>query len=119
MDNEKLTADEEITIAKIMENFENSRALLKAMGNDSRQSVLLAIISGGCKGIRVGDIMKQTHFSHPAVAEHIKVLKDNGVVTVRREGTMNFYRCSFSDSNSCLREFLCMVDEVKARDAAK
>lgn len=42
-------------------------------------------------GTRVGAITEKTHLSRPAVSHHIKILKDAGVVGMRKEGTKNYY----------------------------
>lgn len=40
---------------------------------------------------RVEAITEKTHLSRPAVSHHIKILKDAGVVGMRKEGTKNYY----------------------------
>ncbi len=42
-------------------------------------------------GTRVGAITEKTHLSRPAISHHIKILKDAGVVEMRKEGTKNYY----------------------------
>ncbi|CAI3251434.1 zinc-binding dehydrogenase [Enterococcus cecorum] len=39
----------------------------------------------------MGAITEKTHLSRPAVSHHIKILKDAGVVEMRKEGTKNYY----------------------------
>lgn len=54
------------------------------------------IETGGTGGIRVGEIQKKSHVSRSAVSHHLKVLLDAGIISVRREGTKNYY---FIDSD--------------------
>ncbi|MBQ8081208.1 MAG: helix-turn-helix transcriptional regulator [Clostridia bacterium] len=49
-------------------------------------------MEGDCRGMRVGEITKGTHLSQPAVSHHLKILCDAKILTVRKEGTMNFYQ---------------------------
>ena len=42
-------------------------------------------------GVRVGDITKKTNLSRPAVSHHLQIMKDAGIVKVRKEGTKNYY----------------------------
>lgn len=42
-------------------------------------------------GVRVGEITEKTHLSRPAVSHHLQILKEAGILKVRKEGTMNFY----------------------------
>ena len=42
-------------------------------------------------GMRVGQIVKMSSLSRPAVSHHMRILKDAGVINVRKEGTKNYY----------------------------
>lgn len=78
----------------LAQNFSDCEKALAAIGNETRQSIILALIEGesACeKGIRVGEITKKTNLSRPAVSHHLKVLKEANLIGVSREGTMNFY----------------------------
>lgn len=46
---------------------------------------------GDCRGVRVGDIAQKTNLSRPAVSHHLKILKEAGIINVRKEATKNFY----------------------------
>ena len=41
--------------------------------------------------MRVGDITEKTHLSRPAVSHHLQILKEAGILKVRKEATKNFY----------------------------
>ena len=45
-------------------------------------------------GARVGEITQKTHLSRPAVSHHLKILKDAGIIKMRRQGTKNYYYLS-------------------------
>lgn len=40
-----------------------------------------------CYGVRVNDISKKTHLSRPAVSHHLQILKQAGILNMRKEGT--------------------------------
>ena len=44
------------------------------------------------KALSVGELSEGLPVSRPAVSQHLKVLKDAGLVLVRTEGTRNIYR---------------------------
>lgn len=44
------------------------------------------------KALSVGELAEGLPVSRPAVSQHLKVLKDAGLVVVRTEGTRNIYR---------------------------
>ncbi len=76
----------------IKEDFINCQKVLLAIGDETRQSILLVLMGTDCQtGLRVGEITEQTHLSRPAVSHHLKILRDAGVILMRKEGTKNFY----------------------------
>lgn len=80
------------TVDKVREDFINCGKVLAAIGDETRQHIILALMEAPCNvGMRVGEITSRTHLSRPAVSHHLKVLKDANVVSMRKEGTMNFY----------------------------
>jgi DNA-binding transcriptional ArsR family regulator len=52
----------------------------------------------------VGEIARGLPVSRPAVSQHLRVLKDAGLVHERREGTRNFYSVD-GDALAELREY--------------
>ena len=79
-------------IAGLPEEFEACRRVLLALGDENRQHLILEMMQmGKCEGVRVGEITERTHLSRPAVSHHLRILKDAGLVKIRREGTKNFY----------------------------
>lgn len=78
-------------IAEISEKFKTCRKALSALGDDTRQLIILTLLENDYSGIRVGQIAQNTHLSRPAVSHHLQVLKEAGIVNMRREGTKNYY----------------------------
>ncbi len=64
---------------------------IAAVGDETRQAKIIALMESKAEGIRVGAITEKTHLSRPAVSHHMKVLLDAEIVSVKRVGTMNFY----------------------------
>ena len=70
----------------------HSRKILTALGDEVRQHLILVMMeSGECTGMRVNDIAASTNLSRPAVSHHLQILKDAGIVRMRKEGTKNYY----------------------------
>ena len=79
-------------ISILADEFSSCREILLAFGDVNRQHLILEMMrSGKCAGVRVGEITEKTHLSRPAVSHHLKILKDAGIVKMRREGTRNYY----------------------------
>ena len=79
-------------ISTLAEEIEGSRKILTALGYEMRQHLILVMMqSGDCSGMRVNDIADKTRLSRPAVSHHLQILKDAGIIKMRREGTRNYY----------------------------
>lgn len=79
-------------LEKLAEEFAACQKILSAFGDENRQHLILEMMQmGKCQGVRVGEITAKTHLSRPAVSHHLKILKDAGIIKMRREGTKNYY----------------------------
>lgn len=79
-------------IQRLSEEFESCQKILLALGDENRQHLILEMMKmGECGGVRVGVITEKTHLSRPAVSHHLQILKDAGILKMRREGTKNYY----------------------------
>jgi DNA-binding transcriptional ArsR family regulator len=66
----------------------NANAAFAALSDPTRREVFQRLQSGGRS---VGDIARDLPVSRPAVSQHLKVLKDAGLVADRAEGTRRIY----------------------------
>lgn len=79
-------------IADLATDFKKCRKLLVAMGDENRIHMIIEMMQmGKCEGVRVGEITERTNLSRPAVSHHLQILKDAGILAVRKEGTKNYY----------------------------
>lgn len=85
-------------LEKIMDGFHHCRGALTAIGDETRQLILLTLLQSDLNGIRVGEIAQKTHLTRPSVSHHMQILKEAGIVNMRKEGTMNFYYISAEES---------------------
>ena len=93
-------------IINLADSFKNCRNTLIALGDENRQHLILTMMQmGKCEGVRVGEITAKTNLSRPAAHHHIKVLKDVGLIKMRREGTKNYYYFD-ADTEAMMR--LCL-----------
>lgn len=82
----------ETCLKKLSNEFKGSLKLLVALGDENRQQMILNMIRMyDSRGIRVGDLAEASHLSRPAVSHHLQILKEAGVIRMRREGTKNYY----------------------------
>jgi DNA-binding transcriptional ArsR family regulator len=66
----------------------NAQSAFTALSDPTRREVFQRLRSGGRS---VGEIARDLPVSRPAVSQHLKVLKDAGLVTDRAEGTRRVY----------------------------
>src|SRR4029453_4741421 len=78
---------------------------LQALGDPTRRSVLEELRRGPRP---VGEIASRLPVSRPAVSQHLRVLKEAGLVTERQDGTRRLYRVDpngFADLRDYLEGF--------------
>ena len=81
-------------LEKITQGFQECRKAFTAIGDETRQLILLVLMRSDMAGIRVGEIAEKTHLTRPSVSHHLQILKEAGIINVRKEGTKNFYYIS-------------------------
>lgn len=87
-----------LEIQQLAEEFTSCRKILLALDDENRQHLIIEMVGIGKRsGVRVGEITERTHLSHPVVSHHLQILKDAGLVKMRREGTKNYY---YFDANA-------------------
>jgi DNA-binding transcriptional ArsR family regulator len=59
-----------------------------ALGDPTRRAIFRRIAESPCAVVEIARVMP---ISRPAVSQHLKVLKDAGLVTDRAEGTKRIY----------------------------
>jgi len=75
-------------------NAQKASALLKSLANPSRLMVLCALVT---REHTVTELEALTGLSQSALSQHLARLRDEGIVTTRREAQRAFYRLSNPD----------------------
>ena len=98
-------------LKEIKNDFENSRMLLNALCDENRQNILFVLLENcSTGGIRVNDIASSVNLSRPAVSHHLKVLLDNGIVSIEHIGTKNYYHITGTNKILSLKSLLQNVE---------
>ena len=66
-----------------------NRRELDALGDPTRRAIFELLATGP---LAVGELAGRLPVSRPAVSQHLKVLKEAGLVTDRQEGTRRVYQ---------------------------
>lgn len=68
----------------------SAAALMKALSNEHRLLILCHLIAE--EEMSVGELVSKIGLSQSALSQHLAKLRDEGLVTFRREAQMLFYR---------------------------
>ena len=74
---------------------------MDALGDPTRRAIF-ELLSAGPRA--VGELAEQLPVSRPAVSQHLRVLKDAGLVAERRNGTRRIYRLD-PDGLAAVRDY--------------
>ena len=80
----------------------NGSAALSALADPTRQRILERLREGPRA---VGEIAAGMTISRPAVSQHLKILKDSGLVSETRQGTRHYFAIA-PDGIGALRSYL-------------
>ncbi|WP_099470059.1 ArsR/SmtB family transcription factor [Konateibacter massiliensis] len=98
-------------IKQLEAEFKSCQKTLTAIGDQTRQHLLCIMLKGECHGSRVVDIAQKTNLSRPAVSHHMQILKDAGIVKVRKEGTCVYYYLDPTDNE--LNNLIILFQDIK------
>jgi len=89
---------------------------MDALGDPTRRAILERL-RGGAKA--VGELAEGLPVSRPAVSQHLRVLKEAGLVLDTKDGTRRIYRIDPSGLAGIRAYFDSFWDEALARFAAE
>ena len=99
-------------IQRLAEEFESCQKILLALGDENRQYLMLEMMRmNDCGGVCVGTIAEKSNLSRPEVSHHIQMLKDVGILKLRREGTKNYYY--FDADMEAMNRLIHMLEHAK------
>lgn len=84
----------------IQEGAANAAAMLRAIGNEHRMLVLCLLIAHG--ELAVGSLLQHVPLSQSALSQHLAKMRDEGLVTFRRESQTLYYRIDNPDVEKLL-----------------
>ena len=94
---------------KAKSHYEARARIAKAMAHPSRLLIMDALAQGE---LCVADLTDLVGSDQSTVSKHLAVLRAAGIVDLRKEGTMAFYRLTIT----CLEGFWGCIETVLARN---
>lgn len=105
--------DEQDNLKQLENEFKECQKALLAIGDETRQLIILSLMKGSYPGMRVGEITKRTNLSRPAVSHHLRILREANIVDLLKQGTMNFYYINPAKSDlKLLKNLFLNVDKL-------
>ncbi len=89
-----------------MEKFNNAADIFKKLGDANRIRIFLLLCSCEECVINIAAIL---NMSSPAASHHLRSLKDNRLITSRREGKEVYYKASDAEESLLLQKLLNTV----------
>jgi len=68
--------------------------MFSAMGTEARLRIMQLLMTAEPEGLVVGEIQSELDIPNSTLSHHLDKLKNEGLVTVRREGTFLWYRAN-------------------------
>lgn len=72
-----------------MKKLEESSEILKALAHPARLQMLAGLLENECN---VAEIQEALDLPQSTISQHLRVLKDRGIIKARQEGTRRCYR---------------------------
>jgi len=90
---------------KTRETYKRQARVLKALANESRLMLVDRLSQGECT---VGELVELVGTDQSTVSKHLALLKSNGIVEDRREGSYVYYRLV----TRCVLDFFSCASQV-------
>ncbi len=81
------------------------------MGDATRQQIIILLAQN--EELNVTEITEQLPLSRPTVSHHLKVLRQAGLIGVRRSGTEHFYALTIDSALTLLKRFVHEVENCE------
>ena len=70
-------------------NSEKAGEMLKALGHPTRLEIVAGLMKDECS---VGEIQKKLGVPQSTISQHLRVLRNSGIITARKEGAKRCYK---------------------------
>lgn len=93
---------------KTIEVFRSCIPLFQALSDPHRQDIVLLLAEHD--KLTVNEITERSSLSRPAISHHLKILRDQGLVSVEQKGTLRYYVLSIEKAVELLKELIQAVE---------
>jgi DNA-binding transcriptional ArsR family regulator len=97
-------------IEETLSKFKDISPMMTVLSDENRQKIIAEL---GLKDmLNVTELTKLIPLSRPAISHHLKLLKQAGLINVKKEGTENFYFLTIKEAIVHMRDLLDHIESV-------
>ncbi|WP_416827065.1 ArsR/SmtB family transcription factor [Ectobacillus polymachus] len=93
-----------------IETFRACIPLFQALSDPARQDIILLLAERNA--LTVNEITEHATLSRPAISHHLKILRDNHLVSIKQRGTQRYYSLEIEESVMILKQLITTVEET-------
>ncbi|KUP05151.1 ArsR family transcriptional regulator [Bacillus coahuilensis p1.1.43] len=93
-----------------IETFRSCIPLFQALSDPYRQDIILLLAEK--QPLSVNEITENLTLSRPAISHHLKILRDQQLVSIDQKGTQRYYSLQLEDALDLIKELVKTVEET-------
>lgn len=91
-------------------NYEKNSKFIKAL-SDPKRLQIIDILS--CGEMCANDLLEHFNFSQPTLSHHMKVLMENNLVSLRKDGLWSYYSLNLMQCNKILLFLMNLITDTE------
>lgn len=91
-------------------NYEENSKFIKAL-SDPKRLQIIDILS--CGEMCANDLLEHFNFSQPTLSHHMKVLMENDLVSLRKDGLWSYYSLNLMQCNKILLFLMNLITDTE------
>ncbi|KUP05605.1 ArsR family transcriptional regulator [Bacillus coahuilensis m2-6] len=93
-----------------IETFRSCIPLFQALSDPYRQDIILLLAEK--QPLSVNEITENLTLSRPAISHHLKILRDQQLVSIDQKGTQRYYSLQLEDALDLIKDLVKTVEET-------
>ncbi|MBM7621510.1 DNA-binding transcriptional ArsR family regulator [Bacillus tianshenii] len=94
---------------RAIQTFRDCIPLFQVLADEARQDIILLLAEQ--ESLTVNEIAESSRLSRPAISHHLKILRDNKLVSIEQKGTQRIYSLTLDTSVLMLKNLIELVEE--------
>ncbi|RDI41428.1 ArsR/SmtB family transcription factor [Falsibacillus pallidus] len=83
--------------------------LFQSLSDPNRQDIILLLAEK--EPLTVNEITENLSLSRPAISHHLKIMRDQKLVSIEQKGTQRYYSLALEDAVHLLKQLIKTVEE--------